>query len=350
MFNQALLQWYQQNKRSLPWRKTKNPYKIWISEIMLQQTKVDSVIGYYQRFLEHFPTIEHLANAEEQTVLRLWQGLGYYSRARNLHYAAKIIQQQYNGIFPDNYKDILALKGIGTYTAAAISAFAYNLPYAVLDGNVFRVLARYYGIATPIDTTEGKKIFQQVASETMEKTAPEIYNQAIIEFGALLCTPRQPKCDICPVSINCVALKENTIFQLPVKSKKLKIRDRYFYYLVISNSSGIVLEKRTQKDIWQNMYQYPLIESDKAINLQQLTVTQKWENLFKDITPAISNHSSTIIHKLTHQNIYITFIVMEVENESYRQFNFIPYEQVNDYPLPKPIVVHFQKFNNCIKK
>ncbi len=350
MFSNTLLQWYRQNKRNLPWRNTKNPYKIWISEIMLQQTKVDSVIGYYHRFLESFPTIEHLANADEQEVLRLWQGLGYYSRARNLHAAAKIIQQQYNGVFPDNYKTILSLKGIGTYTAAAIAAFAYNLPHAVLDGNVFRVLSRYYGIDTPIDTTQGKKLFQQVATATMEKAVPEIYNQAIIEFGALQCTPKQPKCETCPVNINCVALKEQTILQLPVKNKKLKIKNRYFYYLVIKNHNSIVLEKRTQKDIWQNMYQYPLIESETAIDINKLTTTPQWKQFFNNATPIIKEQSNAIIHKLTHQNIHITFINVEIANKAFQHFNFVSYDEVNNYPLPKPIVVHFQSIMERTEK
>ncbi len=342
MFHHTILKWYSENKRELPWRNTKDAYKIWISEIMLQQTKVDSVMGYYQRFLDHFPTVNHLADADEKSVLRLWQGLGYYSRARNLHHAAKTIQQEYNGVFPNNYKAILALKGIGTYTAAAISAFAYNLPYAVLDGNVFRVLSRYYGIDTPIDTNKGKQLFQQVATDTMETATPEIYNQAIIEFGALQCTPKQPKCDTCPVNINCVALKEDTIFQLPVKEKKLKIKNRYFYYIIIRDDNGIVLNQRTQKDIWQNMYEYPLIETNKVTDLNKITSSKAWTDLFNGTKTTITKQNDIMVHKLTHQNIHITFIEVEIEDSLKQPLQFISYDEVNNYPLPKPIETHLK--------
>ncbi|MCW8941497.1 MAG: A/G-specific adenine glycosylase, partial [Flavobacteriales bacterium] len=237
-FSQKLISWYKNNKRDLPWRNTINPYKIWLSEIILQQTRVNQGLSYYYKFIEHYPSVKDLANASEQEVLKLWQGLGYYSRARNLHATARIITENYDGIFPVDYKKILSLKGVGEYTAAAITSFAYNQPYPVVDGNVFRVLARIYGVDTPIDTPEGKKTFNGLANKLIDKKQAATYNQAIMEFGALVCTPKNPECENCIFNNICAALINQQIELLPLKSKKIKQTNRYFNYLIIETNNS----------------------------------------------------------------------------------------------------------------
>ncbi|RUT73182.1 A/G-specific adenine glycosylase [Ancylomarina longa] len=339
MLSNQIINWYNQHKRDLPWRQTKDAYLIWISEIMLQQTKVASVIEYYLRFIDRFPTIGDLAMAEEQEVLKMWQGLGYYSRARNLHTASKTIQSQHNGVFPVNYPDILELKGIGTYTAAAISAFAFNLPYAVLDGNVFRILSRYYGVKTPIDSSVGKKIFQKLASETMGKASPEIYNQAIIEFGALQCTPKSPKCDICPLLKSCTASQSGLVALLPKKTKQIKLKNRYFYYLFLSCNDSLAIVKREGNDIWRNLYQFPLIEKSESISMEELLQSKEWIDCFGNSELVIQSIYKNKVHKLTHQNIHISFIHITISNDTgiKEKFKFISWEEWENYPVPKPI-------------
>jgi len=343
MLNNQIINWYSIHKRDLPWRRTKDPYSIWISEIMLQQTRVSTTIDYYNRFISQFPTVKDLAIADEQEVLNLWQGLGYYSRARNLHFAAKTIQKEYDGIFPDSYNNILALKGIGTYTAAAISSFAYNLPYAVLDGNVFRVLSRIYGIETPIDSGKGKKLFQQMATETMGNATPEIYNQAIIEFGALQCTPKSPKCESCPLLANCFAHKNQMIEVLPKKSKQIKTKNRYFYYLFLSCSGRFAIVKREGKDIWENMYQFPLIETDHPVEHHDLMKTEQWSLYLKNSTAVINKQTKPIVHKLSHQHIHASFVHITVKEElAKNDLIFISMEEAEDYPFPKLIENHLK--------
>ncbi|PKQ65672.1 A/G-specific adenine glycosylase [Labilibaculum filiforme] len=346
MLSNQIISWYLQNKRDLPWRKTKDPYQIWISEIMLQQTKVATVIDYFSRFLNQFPTISDLANAEEQEVLKIWQGLGYYSRARNLHAAAKTIQSEYNGVFPNSYKEILKLKGIGSYTAAAIASFAFQLPYAAVDGNVYRVLSRIYGINLAIDSTEGKKYFQNIASETMEKAPAEIYNQAIIEFGALQCIPRNPKCEICPLSSQCFAYNAKQVDQFPIKSKQIKVKNRYFYYLFLSCENRFLIEKRKEKDIWENLFQYPLIECDKQVSTNELIQTKEWEKLFENLELVIRSVSEKVVHKLSHQNLHTTFIHIEINIDKLKNKNgyqVISYSEISKYPFPKLIEDHLNK-------
>ncbi|WP_461641693.1 A/G-specific adenine glycosylase [Labilibaculum euxinus] len=346
MLSNQIISWYLQNKRDLPWRETKDPYQIWISEIMLQQTRVASAIDYFNRFLEQFPTISDLAKAEEQEVLKLWQGLGYYSRARNLHTAAKTIQLEYNGVFPDSYKEILKLKGIGTYTAAAIASFAFNLPHAAVDGNVYRVLSRIYGISKAIDSTEGKKYFQAIASETMGNAIPEIYNQAIIEFGALQCIPRNPKCDICPLLANCFARNNAQVDQFPVKSKQIKTKNRYFYYLFLSCKSRFLIEKRKKKDIWENLFQYPLIEYDKPISTNELLQTSEWKELFGNNELVIHSVSENVIHKLSHQNLHTKFIHIEMDIDKMKYgYIIINHSDISEYPFPKLIEDHLNIMN-----
>jgi A/G-specific adenine glycosylase len=341
MLTKQIISWYLQNKRDLPWRETKDPYQIWISEIMLQQTRVSTVVDYFNRFMHQFPSIADLAKADEQEVLKLWQGLGYYSRARNLHETAKTIQTKYSGIFPESYQEILTLKGIGSYTAAAIASFAFNLPYAAVDGNVYRVLSRLYGIEMAIDSTNGKKYFQKLAQESMNSAPPEIYNQAIIEFGALQCIPKNPNCDTCPFLSTCYAYKNKLVDQLPNKSKQIKTKNRYFYYLFLSCETRFLIEKRELKDIWKNLYQYPLIEYSKAISHDGLMQTIEWKKLFKNQKLTIRRVSGNIIHKLSHQNLHTTFIHIEMDIDKLEnKYQSIDFSEIADYPFPKLIEDH----------
>jgi len=261
--SQILLDWYRNNQRDLPWRRTNDPYAIWLSEVILQQTRVEQGMPYWLRFIEDFPTVTDLANADEREVLRLWQGLGYYSRARNLHAAAKIVRDEYNGNFPNQYEQIRALKGIGDYTAAAISSFAFNLPHAVVDGNVYRFLSRIFAINTPIDSTNGKKEFFVLANELLDKSNPGTFNQSLMEFGAMQCKPSNPDCSVCPFNQYCQSFATNTVSEYPVKAKKTKTRNRYFDFIILSDEKNTLLQKREEKDIWQGLYQFPVIESEK---------------------------------------------------------------------------------------
>ncbi len=266
-FSAKLLNWASQNLRPMPWKGETDPYKIWLSEIILQQTRVEQGLPYYERFVQNYPTVTDLADAPADEVMRLWQGLGYYSRARNLQNAAQMIRDEFQGVFPVKYNDIRALKGVGDYTAAAIASFAYNLPFAVVDGNVYRVLARIFGVFTPIDTSKGKKEFAILAQNLLDKNQSALYNQAIIDFGATHCTPQNPKCGECPFQKNCKAYEINaktncdSIKILPVKSKKLVIKHRFFHYFYFGENQKIWIQKRTEKDIWQELWQLPLHET-----------------------------------------------------------------------------------------
>ena len=306
-FSNKLTAWYLQNKRSLPWRETKDPYLIWLSEIILQQTRVAQGLPYYEAFLQAFPTVFDLAHAEEDKVMHLWQGLGYYSRARNLHATAKTVAFDYNGVFPDNAKDLLKLKGVGEYTAAAIASFSFNEVIPVVDGNVFRVLARRYGINSDISTLTTKREFQALAATLIPKDAPALFNQAIMEFGALQCVPKTPDCTSCPFQLECIAYQTNEISTLPVKQSKTKVRDRHFDYLVFLDPKGNTqIQQRTKKDIWQQLYEFPLIEtkSPEMIAIKQELSTRYPDLELKHIelcTP------EAIIHKLSHQKLHIRF-------------------------------------------
>lgn len=316
LVSSRLIEWYNNNKRDLPWRDTKDPYLIWISEIILQQTRVVQGYEYYLRFIEAFPDVRSLAMAHEDEVLKLWQGLGYYSRARNLHAAAKAILDIHNGIFPTEYKDVLALKGIGEYTAAAITSFAYKLPYAVVDGNVYRFLSRLFGISTPIDTGAGKKEFSQVASELLDVNEPDSHNQAIMEFGALHCTPTSPKCEECVLSELCVAYNSNSVDKYPVKQGKTKVTNRYFNYLNIKYKSDMYLCKRIGNDIWKNLYELPLIETESPLSFEELQLTVEFKEIFNKIDGiSIKPIGKTLKHVLSHRIIYATFYEVEVNTE-----------------------------------
>jgi A/G-specific adenine glycosylase len=334
IFTLEIYKWYNINKRDLPWRESSDPYKIWISEIILQQTKVAQGMSYYSRFVEQFPTVFDLANASEDTVLKLWQGLGYYSRARNLHFTAKFIASNYNGIFPKDFQTILSLKGIGNYTAAAIASIAFNLPYAAVDGNVNRVISRYYGISTPVDSGKGKSEIQKIANELISVKNPGFHNQALMEFGALQCLPKSPDCNSCSLQETCYAVKNNLTDRIPVKEKKIKQRTRFFYYYLIESKNSILLEKRTGKDIWENLHQFPLIESNsefsenEILNLE-IPVSTLINANFKSI-------SERVKHVLSHQIIHARFIHIEVEGFNLKDSNIIRVNKKDIYKFAVP--------------
>jgi A/G-specific adenine glycosylase len=275
-FNSNLTNWFDKNKRELPWRKSNDPYKIWLSEIILQQTQVKQGLPYYNKFLKNYPNIYELARSSEDEVMKNWQGLGYYSRARNLHFTAKYIVHELNGIFPKKYIDLIKLKGVGDYTASAIASICFDESVAVLDGNVFRVLSRYFGIEIPINSTQGIKHFKSLAKSLLPKKRIGDYNQAVMEFGALQCKPKSPNCSICPINVNCVAFTTNNTKNLPIKIKRSKIKDRYFNFLVyLTKKSETVIEKRNVKGIWQQLYQFPLIETESSVSKKNLMSYKK---------------------------------------------------------------------------
>ena len=306
-FSDKLIHWYLDHKRDLPWRNTKNAYLIWLSEIILQQTRVDQGTSYYLKFSSEFPTVKDLALADNEKVMKLWQGLGYYSRARNLHSTAQLITEKYQGNFPDSYEDILDLKGIGAYTAAAIASFAYDLPHAVVDGNVYRVLSRVFGVATPIDSTAGKKEFYLLANEVMNKKRPALHNQAIMEFGALHCKPVNPDCNHCVLNTMCVAFASARVHELPVKEKKTKVRNRYFNYIVLHHKDKTIVRKRLEKDIWTNLYDFPLIETTAEVGEDAFLKSSPWKQFIGNIPYTIVSVSSHYKHVLSHQKIYARF-------------------------------------------
>ncbi|MCB9281045.1 MAG: A/G-specific adenine glycosylase [Lewinellaceae bacterium] len=303
-FRTRLTAWHAANPRPLPWKDEPDPYFIWLSEVILQQTRVDQGWAYYERFRRDFPTVQDLAAASEDQVLKAWQGLGYYTRARNLHRAAGIIAGQYGGRFPRSYPEILALPGIGPYSAAAIASFAFGLPYAVLDGNVFRVLSRFLGLDTPIDSSEGKKQFQEISAYFLDKERPGAYNQAIMDFGATCCTPRRPACAGCPLMTECRALAEDKVDQYPVKSKKIERRTRYFNYLVVRFGDQVLIRQRLGKDIWQRLYEFPMVESESLPETADALFGWPW---FEGRKPAPDAVSLPFSQALTHQTIVAVF-------------------------------------------
>lgn len=330
-FSKSLIEWYLLNKRDLPWRHTQNPYKIFLSEIILQQTRVNQGLPYYLEFVRKYPTVSDLAHASEQEVLKTWQGLGYYSRARNLHFTAQVITQEYKGLFPDNFKELLNLKGIGEYTAAAIASFCFKEPVAVVDGNVFRVLSRVFGIDADISARATKKIFQQKATELLPKNSPDVFNQAIMEFGALQCKPKNPDCLNCIFNSNCLAFNLNKVEQLPVKNSRLKIKKQFLNYFVLTTPNNhTVIQKRNSVGIWRNLYEFPLFESESNVDLAIIpTIAQE---LFKgiEIQEIIKNESS-IKHKLTHRELHIQFWTLKTNSFP---DNSIPISEINLYPFP----------------
>ena len=338
-FALILLKWYKKNKRELPWRVTKDPYYIWLSEIILQQTRVDQGMPYYIKFVKAFPNISKLANASEEKVLKLWQGLGYYSRARNLHYTAKYIAEELNGDFPKKFDEIIKLKGVGKYTAAAISSFAFNERKAVVDGNVYRLLSRFFGIENPIDTNTGQKVFSDLAIKMLPKNNTDTYNQAIMEFGSLQCKPKNPNCKVCPLISKCFSFKNKTIGDLPVKSKKIKIKKRAFNYLVLTDGESIFIEKRTKKDIWENLYQFPMVEKEHDGFKPEKKITEN----------GVLINKKRCKHLLTHQKIsavFWHFLFDEMPTD--KTLKIIKLSSLNKYPVPK-IVENYIKENILIE-
>ncbi len=342
-FARLLIEWYHEHKRDLPWRNTNDPYLIWISEIILQQTRVAQGYAYYQRFIERFPNLESLAAAEENEVLKYWQGLGYYSRARNLHQAAISV----NGVFPVRYEDILKLKGVGIYTAAAICSFAYNQPHAVVDGNVYRVLSRFFGINEPIDSGKGKKIFASLAHDLLDKIQPALYNQAIMDFGALQCTPLSPDCTVCPFKNRCFAFNHNMVSSLPIKQNKTKTSERFFYYLLIRDNGNIYLNKRTENDIWKNLYELPLIESNTALAVDDFIRKQEFASIFKENSVVNVRLLNKTKHVLSHRIIYADFYELEAQDikmdflSKYTRLNMADLEL---YPVSRLMHNFFENF------
>ncbi len=334
-FSNKLTTWYLQNKRSLPWRETNNPYAIWLSEIILQQTKVAQGLPYYLSFLNAFPTIFDLAHAKEDQVLRLWQGLGYYSRARNLHTTAKLIAFELNGVFPNNYKDLLLLKGVGPYTAAAIASIAFNEQVAVLDGNVYRVLSRVFGITTDISSHTAKKEFQELAQSLIPKDHPATFNQAIMDFGAIQCTPKLPLCQSCVFNSSCVALQTNMVSKLPVKLKKTKVRNRYIDYIIFQDpQKNTIIEQRLEKDIWQKLYQFPCIDRFEDTHVDIKTVLQESFKHFKASKITLMT-PSPVQHILSHQKLHINFWIVDITNALQTHTSW---KDLNNFAFP--IVIH----------
>lgn len=343
-FSDILSQWYTINKRDLPWRSTVNPYYIWISEIILQQTRVEQGLPYYLKFVKAFPKVQDLALADEDKVLKLWQGLGYYSRARNLHFSAKFILENYNGEFPNTYEEILSLKGVGIYTAAAISSFSFQLPFAVVDGNVIRVLSRVFGITTPFDSTEGKKQFQLIAQDLLDKKNPSEYNQSIMEFGALQCIPKSPRCESCPFNNQCIAFNTNEVLNLPVRLKKIKVKNRYLNFLVVNQKKKIFLGKRNN-GIWQGLYEFPFLEFKNNISEDEVFKSTEWLSFFGNSKPKILRISDEYIHKLTHQKIHAKFWEVEVEYLNLAWFQMIDRANLKKYPVSALIQKYLVAYN-----
>ena len=344
-FSRKLIDWYRENGRDLPWRRTKNPYLIWISEIILQQTRVVQGYDYYQRFVARFPDVFALAAADEDEVMKYWQGLGYYSRARNLHAAARRMAEA--GGFPVTYTGVRALKGVGEYTAAAICSFAYGMPYAVVDGNVYRVLSRWLGIDTPIDSAEGKKLFVRVADELLDRERPGLYNQAIMDFGALQCTPVAPDCLFCPLNDSCVARLKGIAGSLPVKQHKIKVTNRYFNYIYVRMGACTFIHKRTADDIWKILFELPLIEADKALSEEEFLSSASFRLLLAEgERPEVRSVLRNVKHVLSHRVIYANFyeVVLPENSRSFSDYQCIRVEDLEQYPVSRLVHAFLEKY------
>jgi A/G-specific adenine glycosylase len=336
-FATILLKWNkEQNNRQMPWKGEKDPYKIWLSEIILQQTRVEQGLSYYQNFIKTFPDINKLAKAPDEKIFKLWEGLGYYSRCRNLIATARYIAKEKKGAFPDTYEEIVSLKGIGPYTAAAISSFAFNLPYAVVDGNVFRVLARLFGIDKPIDSTEGKKHFAALAEELLDKKQAGLYNQAIMDFGAVVCKPANPLCKTCVFKRTCSAFINKKVNELPVKEKKISIKKRWFYYLIMEYKNEVLIQQRTAKDIWQQLYEFPIIESLKELDRKNILVQAEKNKLFEKGNYEIVSISPLLKQQLSHQLIVGQFIKIKLKKRPSKKNEgcWVTKDKLDKYAFP----------------
>jgi A/G-specific adenine glycosylase len=339
-FKNVIIQWYLNNKRDLPWRNTSNPYFIWISEVILQQTRVAQGHDYYLRFINAFPTIKHLADAEIDMVMKLWQGLGYYTRARNLHKAAKQILTNFNGELPNSYTELLKIKGIGPYSAGAIASFAYKEVVPAIDGNVYRVLSRVYGVFSSPESSTGKKEFHNLVMELIDRDRPDVFNQALLDFGAMQCVPRSPNCLSCPFNQICYAYRNNLVNQLPVKGKKLVIRERFLNYLLIRYKNSTFIQRRDEGDIWTSLYEFPLIETKQRVDLDELMNNDKWKELIGNKPPSILHVSALVKHPLSHQLLFTRFIIVEIEKPTYflkANYKKILIPEVQNYSVPRVI-------------
>lgn len=339
-FSNDLIKWYRPNKRDLPWRNTRNPYFIWISEIILQQTRVSQGLGYYLRFIETFPTIEVLALAPLDSVLKVWQGLGYYTRARNIHETAKLVVGEYGGIFPNSYVELLKLKGIGDYTAAAIASFAFDEPVAAVDGNVYRIYSRVFGIYAPIDKSEGRKMLRKIAADELDLSQPANFNQAIMDLGGQICLPKNPLCHSCPVSSMCYANRNGDSGNLPVKAGKTKVRDRFFYYILIRHGDFTYIRQRMEKDIWHSLFEFPLIERSNRLSPEELILTNEWFDICGSGKVEVIFISDEVKHLLSHQHLYTRFFVVEIAKTSYllqKKYSKVPTNELTRLSTPRLI-------------
>lgn len=338
-FGTKILAWYEQHKRDLPWRTDKNPYTVWLSEVILQQTRVDQGMPYFNRFKERYPRLVDLAEASQDEVLKLWQGLGYYSRARNMLFTANYIQNELNGVFPTTAKELVRLKGVGEYTASAIASICYDEAVAVVDGNVYRVLSRYFGESLPINSSEGIKAFKELANTVMDKQHPGDYNQGIMEFGSLMCIPQNPDCVSCPLQRGCIAYNSNRVSELPVKLKKTKVVTKYHNYMVVLDSNErIVLEQRKGKGIWNGLYQFPLLESDVNVTQAQVETHLKSFPYIKEYELSLFNQEA-IIHKLSHRKLLAHFWIIQL---NYPIEKAIPKSQLTNFAVPV-LIANFLK-------
>jgi A/G-specific adenine glycosylase len=350
LFSHKISEWYLGNMRDLPWRTSPTPYKIWLSEVILQQTRISQGLSYYHSFIDKYPTVNKLAMASEEEVLKRWQGLGYYSRARNMLAAAKQIVNEYNGKIPGNYSELIKIKGIGEYTAAAIASIAFNIPIATVDGNVNRVIARYFGISEAINSTIGKKTIKEKANNIINPQSPGTHNQALMELGALVCKPQNPDCHNCPLHPGCFAFKKGLTGSLPQKIRRSTKKERYIYYFVIGNEEHLVLSKRTNNDIWKNMYDFPHIEHHHYLPLENLIKSEMWRTLFKGMNINIEKISEEHIHILTHQRIHAIFIHI-----SFDRHDFLPTDAIlikknvaEKLPIPK-LIENYINLNQLYK-
>ncbi len=335
-FTKTLLNWNKEdNKRIMPWKAEKDPYKIWLSEIILQQTRVEQGLDYYKRFLVAYPDVKQLAKAPEEKVFKLWEGLGYYTRCKNLIATARFIVKENKGKFPDQYEKILALKGIGPYTAAAIASFAFKLPYAVVDGNVFRVLSRFFGISKAINSSEGKKLFTTLAAELLDNDEPGIYNQAIMDFGAVICKPKNPLCKTCPLKNKCTANLQGMVDKLPVKENNKARRSRWFYYLMVEYNGKIYVRKRGAKDIWENLYEFILLETTKVNSVKRIKEAPLFKQIFNKDNIEIISISKTYLQHLTHQTIQGRFIHIKTKKAMPIVYEAVSYKKLAKLPFPK---------------
>lgn len=333
---EILLDWYAREGRDLPWRRTRDPYRIWLSEVILQQTRVAQGTAYYERFTERFPDVAALAAASEDEVLKLWQGLGYYSRARNLHAAARQIVDRFGGVFPATFDEVRSLSGVGEYTAAAICSAAYDTPCAVVDGNVYRVLARLFDLDTPIDTSAGKRDFARLAQLQLDTARPGLYNQAIMDFGALRCTPAAPRCEGCPLAGQCLSLAAGTVAQRPVKQGRTKVRERWFNYLHVSAGDRTLLRRREGRDIWQGLYEFPMIETEGPADFTELVRWKEFADLLGDTSWHLVRSVALAKHQLSHQTLHA--VVHRIETSAltpYAAAMAVPTAALGDYAVPR---------------